>query len=408
MTMMKSIELKPNIYWVGAIDWAVRDFHGYITPNGTTYNNYLILDKEVTLLDTVKYEFANIGINNIKRLIEPYKIKNIVINHIENDHMGALGRMMEIVPYAILYTSERGKRDMARFFDTSKWNIEVVKTGDELNIGEYTLKFIETPMLHWPDSMMTYVDGAKLLISQDAFGQHFASAARFDDLFIEFNSEALLEDAMLDYYANILMPFGKLIKTKIAEIVKTGWDIDMIAPDHGLVWRKHANKALQMYQEMADGKAQLRVTVIYDTMWHGTEQMTQPLMLGIKDGGVYVKVLKLRSTPLSVAIKEFWKSRASLIGSPTLNNGIFPSVAEFITHLKGLRPKHRMVGAFGSYGWGGGAVPELFKAFRDMKLEVVEPGITINYRPDANDEERCYNFGREFAEKVKEYHKNFQ
>jgi len=322
--------------------------------------------------------------------------------------MGALGRMMEIVPYAIIYASERGKRDMARFFDTSKWNIEVVKTGDELNIGDYTLKFIETPMLHWPDSMMTYVDGANLLISQDAFGQHFASAARFDDLFIEFNSEALLEDAVLDYYANILMPFGKLIKAKIAEIVKTGWDIDMIAPDHGLVWRKHANKALQMYQNMADGKAQLRVTVIYDTMWHGTEQMTQPLMLGIKDGGVYVKVLKLRATPLSVAIKEFWKSRASLIGSPTLNNGIFPSVAELITHLKGLRPKNRLVGAFGSFGWGGGAVPELYKSFKDMKLDVVEPGVTINYRPDANDEERCYNFGREFAEKVKEYHKQFQ
>jgi flavorubredoxin len=405
---MKAIELKPNIYWVGAIDWAVRDFHGYITPNGTTYNNYLIIDKEITLLDTVKYEFANIGINNIKRHTPLYKLKNIIVNHIENDHMGSLGRLMEQVPHSIIYTNARAKKDMARFFDISRWNIEVVKTGDELRIGDYTLVFIETPMLHWPDSMMTYIKEAKLLISQDAFGQHFASASRFDDLFVNFYSESVLEDAVIDYYANILMPFGKLIKNKIAEIQQLGWDIDMIAPDHGLIWRKYSPKAIQMYLDMADGKASPRTVIVYDTMWHGTEMMTQPLLLGIKDGGIECKVLKLRSTPLSVAIKEFWKSRACLVGSPTLNNGIFPSVAEFITHLRGLRPKNRLMGAFGSYGWGGGAIRELYDEFKKMKLDYVEPGIAINYRPDSKDEERCYNFGLDFAQKVKEYHSNFE
>ncbi|NOZ24915.1 MAG: FprA family A-type flavoprotein [Nitrospirae bacterium] len=404
---MKAIEIKPDIYWVGAIDWAVRDFHGYVTPNGTTYNNYLILDSEVTLVDTVKHDFTEVGIGNIRELIEPSKIRNIVINHIENDHLAALDRVMELAPEATIYITDRGKKGMDRFFDTSKWDIRIVKTGDELKIGKYTLQFIETPMLHWPDSMMTYVKGANLLISQDAFGQHLASTARFDDDFVDCSSHTELENSVVDYYANILMPFGALIKSKIAQIQKLGLEIDMIAPDHGVIWRRDPQKVLRMYLEMADGKADLRVAVIYDTMWHSTEQMTLPIMQGIMDEGVGCKVIKLRATPMSVAITEFWMSRGCLVGSPTLNNEVFPSVAEFMTHLRGLRPKDRIAGAFGSYGWGGGAVKWLYNEFQTMKLESVEPGIQIQYRPSKEDEESCYDFGREFARRVKEYHKNY-
>ncbi|GMT47430.1 MAG: MBL fold metallo-hydrolase [bacterium] len=405
---MKAVEIKPDIYWVGAIDWAVRDFHGYVTPNGTTYNNYLILDSEVTLIDTVKHDFADIGIGNIRGLTEPSKIRNIVINHIENDHLTALGRVMELAPEATIYITDRGKKGMDRFFDTSKWNIKIVKTGDELKTGKYTLQFIETPMLHWPDSMMTYVKEAKLLISQDAFGQHIASTARFDDDFTDCSSHTELETSVIDYYANILMPFGALIKAKIAQIQKLGLDIDMIAPDHGIIWRKDPLKVIRMYLEMAEGKADLRVAIIYDTMWHSTEQMTLPITQGIMDEGVDCKVIKLRATPMSVAIKEFWMSRGCLVGSPTLNNEAFPSVAEFIYHLRGLRPKNRITGAFGSYGWGGGAVKWIYNEFQNMKLETVEPGIEILYKPSKEDEEKCYDFGRDFARRVKEYHKNYE
>ncbi|NOY39071.1 MAG: FprA family A-type flavoprotein [Nitrospirae bacterium] len=405
---MKAVEIKPDIYWVGAIDWAVRDFHGYVTPNGTTYNNYLILDSEVTLVDTVKHDFADIGIGNIRELTEPSKIRNIVINHIENDHLTALGRVMELAPEATIYITDRGKKGMDRFFDTSKWNIKIVKTGDELKTGKYTLQFIETPMLHWPDSMMTYVKEAKLLISQDAFGQHLASTARFDDDFIDCASHTELETSVIDYYANILMPFGTLIKSKIAQIQKLGLEIDMIAPDHGIIWRKDPLKVIRMYLEMAEGKADLRVAIIYDTMWHSTEQMTLPITQGIMDEGVDCKVIKLRATPMSVAIKEFWMSRGCLVGSPTLNNEAFPSVAEFIYHLRGLRPKNRITGAFGSYGWGGGAVKWIYSELQNMKLETMDPGIEILYRPSKEDEEKCYDFGRDFARRVKEYHKNYE
>lgn len=405
---MKAIEIKPGIYWVGAIDWAVRDFHGYVIPNGTTYNNYLALDDQITLFDTVKHDFAEVTIGNIRNLTDPSKIRNIVINHIENDHVTSIGDIMNLAPEATIYISDRGKKGLDRFFDTSKWDIKTVKTGDMLNIGKRTLLFLETPMLHWPDSMMTYIKEDKLLISQDGFGQHYASAARFDDEFISCFSVAELEDAVKDYYANILMPFGTLIKTKLAEVQKLGLQIDMIAPDHGIIWRKDPSKIINMYLDMANGKADLRVVIIYDTMWHGTEQMTVPIMQGIKDEGVDVKVVKLRSNPVSHAVKEFWKARACLVGSPTLNNSMFPTIAQFLTYLKGLKPKNRMTAAFGSYGWGGGAVRDIYEELKKMGLEIVEQGIQVVYKPSAEDKKNCYQFGREFANRVKEYHKKFE
>ncbi len=404
---MKTVEIKPDIYWVGAIDWAVRDFHGYVTPDGTTYNNYLILDEQVTLVDTVKSDFWRHTLNNIKGLVDPSTIKNLVINHIEPDHASSIDRIMSIVPQATIYITSKGKKGLDRHFDTSKWNVKIVKSGDTLSTGKYTLVFLETPMLHWPDSMMTYVKEAKLLISQDAFGQHIATSARFDDEFIECASQVELEDSVIDYYANILMPFGPLIQSKIGEVVKLGLEIDMIAPDHGIIWRRNPGQILQRYLDLARGKANLSVSIIYDTMWHSTERMTIPIMQGIKDEGLDCKVIKLRATPMSVAIKEFWKSRGSLIGSPTLNNILFPSVAEFLTHLRGLRPKNRIMGAFGSFGWGGGAVKEAYQEFNKMKLEVVEPGVQVLYKPSREDESNCYEFGKSFAQKVKEYHKNF-
>jgi flavorubredoxin len=404
---VKTVEIKPDIYWVGAIDWAVRDFHGYVTPNGTTYNNYLILDEQVTLVDTVKSDFSHITTDNIKSLTDPLKIVNIIINHIEPDHASSIDKIMLHSPCATIYITEKGKKGLDRHFDTSKWSFKIVKSGDTLTTGKYTLMFLETPMLHWPDSMMTYVREARLLISQDAFGQHIATSSRFDDEFIGCASQKELDDSVIDYYANILMPFGQLIKSKIAEVQKLGLEIDMIAPDHGIIWRKGSANIIKKYLELASGKAALSVSIIYDTMWHSTEQMILPIMQGIKDENVDCNVIKLRASPMSLAIKEFWKSRGCLIGSPTLNNILFPTVAEFLTHLKGLRPKNRMIGAFGSYGWGGGAVKGAYEEFKKMKLETVEPGVQVLYKPSDEDERKCYEFGRDFARKVKEYHKDF-
>lgn len=259
-------------------------------------------------------------------------------------------------------------------------------------------------MLHWPDSMVTYIKEDKVLLSQDAFGQHIASSARFDDEFVACQSLAELEDAVLDYYANILMPFGSLVKGKIAEIQKAGLEIDVIAPDHGIIWRTNPEMILTRYLEMAEGKAVESVSIVYDTMWHSTEQMAQPIAKGITDEGLECRIIKLRATPMSVAVKEFWRSRGTLVGSPTMNNILFPTVAQFLAYLRGLRPKNRIVGAFGSFGWGGGAVKEIQEEFKRIGLETVENGLQVQFRPSLEDEEKCYEFGRAFARQVRSYH----
>jgi len=401
---MKPVELKNGIYWVGVTDWAVRDFHGYETPRGTSYNNYLIDDEEPTLLDTVHHDFIDISIENISRIIDLQKIKHIVINHIENDHASGLEKILEIVPSANIYLTERGKKGLGRFIDLSKYKVSVVKSGDALKIGKRTLQFIETPMMHWPDSMFTYIKEEKILISQDAFGQHIASAERFDDEFVKNYSMEELEDAVIDYYANILMPYGNVIKGKIEEVKKLGIGIEMIAPDHGVIWRSHIDKVLSLYSDMVDAKAKLGTVIVYDTMWHSTEQMIFPIAKGLEDEGIPVKIIKLRATPKSVAVKEVWKSRGVIVGSPTLNNGIFPSVAEFLTYLKGLRPKNRLFAAFGSYGWSGEAVKDMYEIAKSMKLEVFEPGIRVLYKPSEEDLNKCYEFGIAFGKALKEYH----
>ena len=400
---MKAVKIKENVYWVGVIDWNVRDFHGYVTSRGTTYNNFLITDKKIALIDTVKYGFSDIMFERIRCLTDPEKIEVAVCNHIELDHAGCWDKVMDVAKNATLYITERGKQGLERYFDVTSWDIQVVKTGDSVKIGEKTLMFIETPMLHWPDSMMTYIPEDKLLISQDAFGQHWAQAVLFDDLV----PQEVLEDAVIDYYANILMPFGRLIKAKLADIQKLGLEIDMIAPDHGVIWRKNPGKVIEMYQDMANGRAEEGVVIVYDTMWHSTEKMCRAVLDGILDEGMYAEVIKLRETPMSAAVKQFWKYRGLLVGTPTLNNVMFPTIAEFLQHLRGLRPESRIASAFGSYGWSGGGVKDAMQTLESMNLEVVEPGYEVKSRPKKQDYDAGYEFGRLFAQKVREYHRKF-
>ena len=402
---MRPIEIKPDIFWVGAIDWAVRDFHGYVTPHGTSYNNYLIMDEQPTLIDTVKHDFDQATVESIRAVTDFSKIKNIIINHIEPDHVSSLDTIMELVPKGTpIYISDKGAKGLARYYNTANWDLHIVKTGDTLNIGKRTLLFIETPMLHWPDSMMTYAKEDHVLFSQDAFGQHLASSSRFDDEFVTCASVSELNDAVIDYYANILMPFGAQIRRKIDEVVQLGLEIELIAPDHGVIWRRDVPRILQMYNDMAGGAAELSVNIIYDTMWQSTERMTLPIMQGVQSEGIECKVFKLRSTPSSICIKEFWKSRGTIVGSPTLNNVLFPPVAEFLTHIRGLRPKARLMGAFGSFGWGGGAVREAYAEFAKMGLESVPGGPECQFRPTDEDKDKCFEYGREFAIKTREAH----
>lgn len=391
---MEKVELKRGIYWVGAIDWNVRDFHGYSTPFGSTYNSYLILDEKNVLVDTVKAPFYLEMLGRISEIIDPAKIDIVVSNHVEMDHSGSLLQIVERIGSPLVVTSERGKKGLEKHYQQS-WKFRTVKSGETLSIGRRTLAFVEAPMLHWPDSMFTYIKEDQVLLPNDAFGQHFASCQRFED---EVGDDVMRHAAK--YYANILWPLAPLILKKVDEVAKMGIPIDMIAPSHGLIWRKDPNRIIQAYVEWSQGKTAKKVLVIYDTMWGSTEKMAKAILKGLIDEGVDARLLHLRSNHRSDIIEEMLEARGIVLGSPTLNNGMFPTMGDFLTYMRGLRPKGKIFGLFGSHGWGGGAIKEMRRHLEMEKFEIWEKELSVQFIPDENEVKSAIEFGKEFAKKV--------
>ncbi len=391
---MEKVELKRGIYWVGAIDWNVRDFHGYSTPFGSTYNSYLILDEKNVLVDTVKAPFYLEMLGRISEIIDPAKIDIVVSNHVEMDHSGSLLQIIERIGSPLVVTSERGKKGLEKHYQQS-WKFRTVKSGETLSIGRRTLAFVEAPMLHWPDSMFTYIKEDQVLLPNDAFGQHFASCQRFED---EVGDDVMRHAAK--YYANILWPLAPLILKKVDEVAKMGIPIDMIAPSHGLIWRKDPNRIIQAYVEWSQGKTAKKVLVIYDTMWGSTEKMAKAILKGLIDEGVDARLLHLRSNHRSDIIEEMLEARGIVLGSPTLNNGMFPTMGDFLTYMRGLRPKGKIFGLFGSHGWGGGAIKEMRRHLEMEKFEIWEKELSVQFIPNSEELSSAIQFGREFAKKV--------
>ncbi len=390
------VTLANDIYWVGVVDWNIRDFHGYSTKRGSTYNAYLIKDEKTTLIDTVKYMFGDELLQNIKGIVDPEKIDYIVVNHVEMDHSSSLPMITKAAKNATIITSERGKEAIIEHYGPN-FNIKTVKSGETLKLGQHTLSFVEAPMLHWPDSMFTYIVEDKILMPNDAFGQHLASGQRYDD---EVDEHTLMEEAQT-YYANILMLLGPQITRKIQEVVQMGIPISMIAPSHGIIWRKNPMKIIQAYLDWSSGAAKKKVTIVFDTMWGSTDKMARAIAEGVISEGVEVKLLKLRASDNTEAATEILDSKAVLVGSPTLNNGMFPTIGSFMTYITGLRPKNKVWSFFGSFGWGGGAVRGLTEMARKAGFEVYEPGVEIKYIPESEDLKKCFELGKQIAIKVK-------
>jgi len=391
---MEKVELKKGIYWVGAIDWNIRDFHGYSTSYGTTYNAYLILDEKNVLVDTVKAPFYLEMLGRISEIIDPSKIDVVVSNHVEMDHSGSLTPMVERIGNPTVISSERGQKGLIKHYKKSL-KFKTVKSGETFSIGHRTLTFVEAPMLHWPDSMFTYIKEDQLLLPNDAFGQHVASCQRFED---EVGDEVMKHAAK--YYANILWPLAPLILKKVDEVVKMGIPIDMIAPSHGLIWRKNPGRIIEAYVDWSQGKAGNKILVIYDTMWGSTEGIAKAILRGLIDEGAEAKLLHLRSNHRSDIIEEMLEAKGILLGSPTLNNGMFPTMGDFLTYMKGLRPKGKVFGLFGSHGWGGGAIKEMRKALEPEKFEIWEKELPVQFVPDPEELKNAIQFGKEFARKV--------
>ncbi|MCD1296355.1 MBL fold metallo-hydrolase [Methanocella sp. CWC-04] len=388
-------EVKNGIYWVGAIDWDLRDFHGYSTPKGTTYNAYLIVDEKIALVDTVRQGFFDEMLMRVSGIVEPEKVDYLIIDHLEKDHSGSIEDAMKVFKNAKIISSERGKKGLDEWYD-NKWPIIVVKTGSTLSLGKKTLKFLETPMLHWPDNMMTYAEEDRVLISSDAFGQHIASSQRFEnDMHYD-----IREDART-YYANILMPFAPLILKLLDKVKDVNIQPEIIAPAHGLIWRS-PEKILEAYKRWSMFESGPKIVIAYDTMWGTSSRMARLIAIGAIDEGVEVRMYDIRKSHISEIVSDLQDARAFALGSPTLNNGMFTSVGALLTYLKGLKPKNKIGVGFGGYGWAGGAVKEITEALKSMGLDTIEPGFQVKYVMKKDDEKECIDLGRRIAKRIKE------
>ncbi len=390
---MKPLEIKPGVYWVGGIDWDLRYFHGYQTPRGSTYNAYLIMDEKITLVDTVKHYLADELLERIAGIVDPAKIDYLVVNHVEMDHSGSVPAVMKAAPKAKIVTSQKGKQGLERHYKKS-WDCLLVKTGDELKIGSRTLKFVQIPMVHWPDSMVTYIPEDKLLLPNDAFGQHIASAERFDD---ELGWDIVREEAA-KYYANIVFPYGDQVNKALDVVAQL--PLEMIGPSHGVIWRTYIPEISKVYRRWANNESERKALIVYDTMWGSTGKIALALRRGLEEAGVPVTMRFLQTNHISGIVPDVLESKAILIGTPTLNNGMLPTVSAFLAYIKGLRPKNRIGFAFGSYGWGGQGAREVAYVIKEMGWEMPEDVINLPYVPDDDELEQVKAVGRRLAEKI--------
>jgi flavorubredoxin len=396
---VKKIELAKNVYWVGAIDWLTRDFHGYSTNRGTTYNAYLIIDEKVTLIDTVKKPYRSELMHHIRNIIDPKKIDYIVVNHVEMDHSGSLPEVVKEVNPEKIICSKMGQKALLKHFHQEDWPYHVVTPGEDISLGEKTLSFLETRMLHWPDSMFTYIKEDQILFSSDAFGEHLATSERFDD---EVNFDVLMHEST-KYYANILTLYSPLVKKLLAKVAEMNLPIKMIAPDHGVVWRSHIDKILEAYGRWCVHEGKGNALVIYDTMWDSTRMMAKGVAEGLLDRGIQYKLLNLQVNHRSDVMTDVLEASAIVLGCPTLNNGMLPRMAGFLMYMRGLRPTNKIGAAFGSYGWSGEAVKLMNQAMTEMKFTICHPGLKVQYVPEHDSLKECVELGHTVGDTLNDF-----
>lgn len=392
-------EILKGVYWVGVVDWSIRHFHGYelTTHRGSSYNAYLILDEKNVLVDTVWEPFQEQLIENIREVIDPAKIDIVVANHAEVDHSGALPAVMRHTPNATVVVSKRGRESVEGHFHQS-WNFKAVKTGERISIGKNELIFVEAPMLHWPDSMFTYLTGKNILMPNDAFGQHYATAFRFND---EVDREELYEEA-LKYYANILTPFSSLVNKKIDEVLSLKLPVDIIAPSHGVIWRQDPLQIVKKYQEWAAQVPEKTAVIVYDSMWNATRQMAETIGDGLASEGIEYKIFYMATADRNDVITEIFKTRAVIIGSPTFNQGLLPTITPILEDLKGLKFQNKISAAFGSYGWSGESIKIIKEHMDNCKIPCIAEGVSAKWQPKPDDLAKCKELGITVARAIKQ------
>ncbi len=390
-------QIKNNVSWVGKIDWELKNFHGedYSTQRGSTYNSYLIEEEKTVLMDTVWLPYAEEFVENLKKEVDITKIDYIVINHGEVDHSGALPKLMEEIPDTPIYCTANAVKSLKGQYH-KEWNFNVVKTGDSLELGNgKQLIFVEMAMLHWPDSMASYLTCDNILFSNDAFGQHYAN----DRLFNEYADTCELNEEAMKYYANILTPFSAILRKKLKEIIALNLTIDIIATSHGVLWRENPMQIVEKYIAWTDDYQENQITILYDTMWNGTRALADKISEGISlaDKNVKVKVCNISKSDKNDLITEVFKSKMIVMGSPTVGNNTLSSIAGFMHFMKEMKFKKKKAAAFGCYGWSGEAVKILNSKMTDAGFEVVSEGMRNLWNPDEEKLQEAIKFGEQLA-----------
>jgi len=396
MDIFSAIKISEHVYWVGAIDWSIRDFHGYTTPHGSTYNAYLVMADKITLIDTVKAPFMDEMMARIASVIDPSKIDYIVSNHSEQDHSGCLLKVIDQVKPKKVFASAMGVKTLKDIFHDNH-NIQPVKDGEILSLGNMDLKFMETRMIHWPDSMFSYLEKDGVLFSQDAFGMHLATFERFTD---ELPIDMLTYEAAT-YYANIVLPYSPVVLKALEKVAATGWAIKIFAPDHGPVWRKDLGFILDLYKKWAKQKPTNKAVVVYATMWHSTEKMAKAIAESMAPEGIQVRLLSMNDVHRSEVVYEVLDAGALIVGSSTLNNNMLPQMADVMTYLKGLKPANLIGAAFGSFGWSGESVKDLEAILKEMKVDIIAEAISVKHVPDKDVLGKCSELGKVIAAELK-------
>ncbi len=395
--MYMSFKVKNNVYWVGKVDWELQKFHGdeYSTTRGSTYNSYLIKEEKIVLIDTVWKPFSKEFVENLSKEVDLDKIDYVIANHGEIDHSGALPELMEKIPETPIYCTANGVKSLKGQYHKD-WNFQVVKTGDTLDLGNgKQLIFVEMRMLHWPDSMASYLTKDNILFSNDAFGQHYATEFMYNDLV---DQDELYAEC-LKYYANILAPFSMLVDKKIKEVLDLKIPIDIIATSHGVIWRDNPTQIVEKYLTWANNYQENQITILYGTMWDGTKRMAEAITKGIReiDKQVNVKLYNVAKTDKNDLITEIFKSKIILVGSPTIGGGVLSGVAEILEMIKEMRFKNKKAASFGCYGWSGESIKVIKEHLEKSGFSVINDGLRTLWNPDDESLEKCVEFGREIA-----------
>jgi anaerobic nitric oxide reductase flavorubredoxin len=393
---MPPIEIRPDIYWIGVNDRTTDLFEGLwpITQEGVSYNTYLINDEKKAIVDLTKALKTDEFLDHIHDIVDVSQLDYVIVNHMEPDHSGVLRTLRRVAPQVTILGTEKTRAMLESFYGITE-GVQVVQDGETLSLGQHTLNFVYTPFVHWPETMMTYEVTERILFACDAFGSYGAlRGAIFDD---QCTDPAFYEREALRYYVNIVAVFSKPVLNAIAKLADV--PVSVIAPSHGLIWRKNPERIVELYSQWAKyatGPTEAGITLLYGSMYGNTEKMMNAVAQGISREGLPLSIFDVTHTHVSYILPSLWTQQGVVVGAPTYEGSLFPPMAQALDMATHKRIRNKKVARFGSYGWSGGAQRDFERRIEPLKWELVDSFEFIG-GPTEEDLKHGEEFGARFA-----------